>query len=157
MTSVFVRGTRAVLLPAIVAGSMAACSPVIRNHGYAPLQEEIAEISVGQDTRGSVQRKIGRPGGTGIFTDEGWYYVSTQIEHYTYHEPKVLDRRVVAVLFDQSDVVAAVNEYGLEDGQVIALETNTTPTYGRELTVLEQAFGNIGSLNSIGAELFDQN
>ena len=154
MTRGFVCGMRAVLLSAAVTGMVAACAPVIRSHGYAPLDEEIAEIRVGQDTRGSVQRKIGRPGSTGIFTDEGWYYVATQIEHYTYHEPKVIDRRVVAVVFDQTDVVAAVNEYGLEDGRIVDLETKTTPTYGRQLTVLEQAFGNIGVL---GDELFNQN
>ncbi len=135
-----------------VAIGVAACSPVIRNHGYAPVAEEIASIRAGQDTRGSVRRKIGRPGGAGIFTDDGWYYVSTQVEHYTYHEPEVIDRRVVAILFDTQDVVASVNEFGLEDGKIVDLETKTTPTYGRQLTILEQAFGNIGSL---GDTLFD--
>ena len=126
--------------------ALSACAPVIRNHGYAPVPEEIAEIRVGQDTRGSVRRKIGRPGGTGVFRDDGWFYVSTQIEHYMYNEPEVVDRRVVAILFDQNDVVASVKEYGFEDGRIIDLETNTTPTYGRELTILEQIFGNIGAI-----------
>lgn len=128
--------------------AVSACSPVIRNHGYAPVQEELDQIRVGLDTRGSVRRKVGRPGSAGIFTDEGWYYVSTQIEHYTYNEPKVIDRRVVAITFDQQDTVAAISEYGLEDGKIIDLETETTPTYGRQLTILEQAFGNIGAIGS---------
>jgi outer membrane protein assembly factor BamE (lipoprotein component of BamABCDE complex) len=125
--------------------ALSGCAAEIRNHGYAPVQEELAQIRVGQDTRGSVRRKVGRPVSSGIFTDEGWYYVSTQIEHYTYNEPKVIDRRVVAITFDAQDRVAAVNEYGLEDGKIIDLETNTTPTYGRELTILEQAFSNVGA------------
>ena len=127
-----------------VAGLMTACSPVIRNHGYAPPDEELAEIRVGQDTRGSVRRKIGRPGGTGIFTDDGWYYVASKVEHLAYYEPEVVERRVIAITFDPQDVVASVNAYGLEDGRIIDLETNVTPTYGKELTILEQAFGNIG-------------
>jgi outer membrane protein assembly factor BamE (lipoprotein component of BamABCDE complex) len=120
------------------------CSPVVRNHGYTPLPEELAELQVGLDTRYSVQSKIGRPAGTGIFTDNGWYYVSNKVERLTYHAPEVVDRRVVELLFDQNDVLASVTEYGLEDGRVIDLETKTTPTYGRQLTILEQAFGNIG-------------
>ena len=137
-----------VLATLVIATAMAsACAPVIRSHGYAPLQEDVVTITPGQDTRGSVQRKIGRPGSTGIFTDDGWYYVASQVEHYTYHDPKVIDRRIVAVTFDQNDVVASVNQYGLEDGRVIDLETRTTPTYGRQLTVLEQAFGNIGVIS----------
>lgn len=120
------------------------CSPVVRNHGYAPQADELADLRVGLDTRASVQSKIGRPAGTGVFTDDGWYYVSSKVEHLTYHAPEVVDRRVVAVLFDENDVVAAVSEYGLEDGRIVDLESQTTPTHGRQLTILEQAFGNIG-------------
>jgi len=129
---------------ACTAALAAGCSPVVRNHGYAPPPEELADLRVGLDTRASVQSKIGRPAGTGVFTQDGWYYVSSRVEHLTYHAPEVVDRRVVAVLFDENDVVAAVNEYGLEDGRIVDLETKTTPTYGRQLTILEQAFGNIG-------------
>jgi outer membrane protein assembly factor BamE (lipoprotein component of BamABCDE complex) len=129
---------------ACAAALAAGCSPVVRNHGYAPPPEELADLRVGLDTRASVQSKIGRPAGTGVFTDNGWYYVSSRVEHLTYHAPEVTDRRVVAVLFDENDVLAAVNEYGLEDGRVVDLESQTTPTHGRQLTILEQAFGNIG-------------
>ena len=129
---------------AVVAGIVSACAPVIRNHGFAPPEEDLAQIRVGQDTRGSVLRKIGRPGGSSVFTDDGWYYIAEKVEHLTYHAPEVIERRVVAVTFDSNDVVASVNRYSLEDGRIIDLETNTTPTYGRELTVLEQVIGNIG-------------
>ncbi|MEM7422535.1 MAG: outer membrane protein assembly factor BamE [Pseudomonadota bacterium] len=132
------------LLTACVVLAVAGCTAVVRNHGYTPTDEDVAQIRVGQDTRGSVRRKIGRPGSTGIFTEEGWFYVSSRVEHLAYYAPEVIDRRVVAVIFDERDVVAAVDRYGLEDGRIIDLETNTTPTRGRELTILEQAIGNIG-------------
>ena len=129
-----------------VAALLAGCSPVIKNHGYVPVEEDVASIQIGVDTRGSVRRKIVRPGGTGVFRDDGWYYVATQIEHYTYNDPVVLDRRVVAVLFDQNDLVVSVNQYGMDNGKVIDLETDTTPTYGRQLTIVEQLFSNIGAI-----------
>ena len=137
-------GIGTLLAGAALAGLVSACAPVIRNHGYAPPDEELSNIRIGQDTRGSVRRKIGRPGGSGIFTDDGWYYVSSTVEHLAYYAPEVIDRRVIAITFDQNDVVAGVNTYGIEDGKIIDLETDITPTYGRELTILEQAFGNIG-------------
>ncbi|MEM7056715.1 MAG: outer membrane protein assembly factor BamE [Pseudomonadota bacterium] len=133
--------TSAVLAVAVLLGG---CAAEIRNHGFAPVDEDLARVTVGVDTRGSVRRKIGRPGASGIFNEQGWYYVSSKVEHYLYYDPEVIDRKVVAVLFDENDVVASVNTYGIEDGRIIDLETNTTPTYGRELTILEQAFGNIG-------------
>jgi outer membrane protein assembly factor BamE (lipoprotein component of BamABCDE complex) len=135
----------AVLVLAAVLGAAApGCSPVIENHGYAPDEALLTDIAVGQDTRGSVQRKIGRPSSTGVFSDTGWYYVSTTIKRHMYHAPKVIDRRVVAIEFDQNDIVTAMNEYGLEDGRVIDLQTRTTPTHGRKLTILQQLLGNIG-------------
>lgn len=136
--------TGAIMLGAVLAG----CSPVVSTHGFAPPDEELAEIVVGQDTRGSVRRKIGRPGLGGVFTDDGWYYVSTTIEKLTWHEPRVADRRVVAISFDENDTVASVNRYGLEDGRVVDLETRTTPTRGSELTVLQQILGNIGNISA---------
>lgn len=123
------------------------CTEVVSTHGYAPPQEELADLAVGQDTKGSVRRKIGRPGLSGVFTDDGWYYVSTTVGRKTYHEPRVIDRRVVAITFDENETVAAVNEYGLEDGRIVDLETRTTPTRGRELTVLQQVLGNIGQID----------
>ena len=130
----------------ILAGAVSACAPVMENHGYAPDAELVAEIKAGQDTRGSVRRKIGRPGTNGVFDDSGWYYVSSLVKHYTYHAPEVVDRRVVAVEFDESDVVSAVNTYGMESGKIIDLETRTTPTHGRKLTILQQVLGNIGRI-----------
>ena len=135
-----------------ISGLLSACSGVIRNHGYAPPDEELAQIRVGQDTRGSVRRKIGRPGGTGIFTDDGWYYVASKVEHLAYYEPEVIERRVIAIIFDPQDVVASVNTYGIEDGRIIDLETQITPTYGKQLTIIEQAFGNIGVITD---DVFD--
>ena len=138
------RSVAGIGLAALLAGLVTGCSPVVRQHGYAPVAEQLAEIRPGVDTRETVQRKIGRPASSGIFTDNGWYYVSSTVERLTYHAPKVVDRRVVAITFGPNDVVASVNEYGLQDGRVIDLATETTPTHGRQLTILEQAFGNLG-------------
>lgn len=136
----FITTSAALSIAALIAG----CSAEVRNHGYAPVEEDLARVTVGVDTKGSVRRKIGRPGTTGVFNERGWFYAASQVEHYLYNDPKVIDRKVVAVLFDQNDVVASVNTYGIEDGRIVDLETNTTPTFGRQLTILEQAFGNIG-------------
>lgn len=124
------------------------CTEVVSTHGYAPPQEEIDQIVAGQDTRGSVRRKIGRPELDGVFSDDAWYYVATKIGRKTWHEPRVIDRRVVAIRFNPDDTVASVKQYGLDDGRVVDLETRTTPTRGRELTALQQILGNIGKVTA---------
>ncbi|MEM6972453.1 MAG: outer membrane protein assembly factor BamE [Pseudomonadota bacterium] len=119
---------------------------MVTSHGYSPPDEVVATILPDVDTRGSVRRKIGRPGATGVFTEDGWYYVSTTIEKEAFYAPEVTDRRIVAVTFDERDRVVAVDRFGLEDGQFVDLETRTTPTFGRQLTLLQQVLGNIGAI-----------
>lgn len=133
-------------MSAVLMGAAIGCSPVMQNHGYAPDDALLADIQVGQDTKGSVRRKVGRPGTNGVFDSTGWYYVASTVRHYTYHEPEVVDRRVVAIEFDSSEIVTSVNTYGLEDGKIIDLQTRTTPTHGRQLTIMQQILGNIGKI-----------
>lgn len=139
---------------ALTAALVAGCAPVVRTHGYVPVPEALDRIAVGVDTRGTVQSKIGRPSATSVFDDDGWYYVSSVVEHLAFYEPEIVERTVVAVTFDENDVVTGVNRYGLEDGRVIDLATNTTPTYGRQLTIIEQILGNIGA--ATGSDLLGE-
>ncbi|MGF1447533.1 MAG: outer membrane protein assembly factor BamE [Pikeienuella sp.] len=140
------------LLAAVAVSMLGSCAAVMRTHGYTPIPEALARIEPGVDTRASVQTKIGRPSHTGVVDERGWYYVSSTVEHFTFYEPEVVERKVVAVTFDETDLVEAVNIYGLEDGRVINLATDTTPTYGRQLTIVEQIIGNIG--NVTGSDIF---
>ena len=142
------------ILAAMIGGGLSGCAAEIKNHGYAPDDELLAGITAGTDTRGSVRRKIGRPSTTGVFTDTGWYYVATTVEHHSFYEPEVTGRRIVAVRFGANDVVSGVNVYGLEDGRVIDLQTRTTPTQGRELTIMQQLLGNLGTLT--GEQFFEE-
>jgi hypothetical protein len=45
-------------------------------------------------------------------------------------------------------VVTAINTYGLSDGRIVDLETDTTPTRGNRLTVLQQILGNFGNVDA---------
>lgn len=138
----------------VLISAVAACEPTLTSHGYYPTQEAIERIQVGLDTRADVQAKLGRPSASGTFSESGWYYVSTQIEHFAYYEPEVVDRKVLAIQFDETDTVRDVRSYGLEDGRIVDLETRTTPTHGRELTILEQLIGNLSNIR--GEDFFDE-
>ena len=54
---------------------------------------------------------------------------------------------MVAISFDPDGVVTDVRQFGIEDGRVIDLVTRTTPTYGREMTVVQQLLGNLLQFN----------
>jgi outer membrane protein assembly factor BamE (lipoprotein component of BamABCDE complex) len=105
-----------------------------------------AELTPGEDTRASVLRTLGNPSTRGTFETDTWYYISATREYLAYLRPDTRERRIIAVRFDEDGVVEAVDEYGMEDGRVVALVDRETPTRGRELTILEQLLGNVGRL-----------
>ena len=76
---------------------------------------------------------LGRPSSNGVLRDSAWYYVQSTVESFTYNPPRVVDRTVLAVNFDQRGVVRDIERYGLEDGRIVNLTTRTTETGGREL------------------------
>lgn len=132
----------------VAALGVGGCAPTYVNHGFAPQIAELDALAAGVDTRGSVLRKLGRPSSIGAFDSEIWYYVASRTEKFAFYQPKVVDRTVAVVRFDENGLVTQVNRYGLEDGKVVDLVTATTPTYGRELTVLQQLFSNVGRVSA---------
>lgn len=127
---------------------VAGCEATYTNHGFTPQVVDLDGLQAGSDTRGSVLRKLGQPSAYSSFDSQNWYYTASRVEHYAFYAPKVIERRVVAVRFDDSGLVTDINRFGIEDGQVIDLVTRRTPTYGREITVLQQIFGNLGRVSA---------
>lgn len=134
----------------VAALGTAGCVPSYSTHGFTPQAEVLDTLTAGTDTRGSVLRKLGRPSSSGTFDSTVWYYVASKMERFAFYEPKVIERTVVVVKFDDAGLVTAVNRYGVEDGKVVDLVTRTTPTFGRELTVLQQILGNVGRVDPGG-------
>lgn len=128
----------------LMALGLAACTPIIRNHGYVPFPEDLSEISVGVDTRETVIEKVGRPGAGGVLEDRGFYYVGYRIQQFGPFKPREIDRKVLAITFSSSGVVRNIVLYGLEDGRVVALNKRVTDGVFEERTFLRQLLGNIG-------------
>ena len=139
-------------LRALVLGTAAfwlvACTATERVHGYVPEAEDVDAVVPGIDSISSLEATIGRPSASGMVREDAWYYVRTTVRHFTYNRPEVTDREVLAIRFDSDGVVSDLNRYGLEDGRVINLKSNTTVTHGQTLTALEQIFGNFGQLSA---------
>jgi outer membrane protein assembly factor BamE (lipoprotein component of BamABCDE complex) len=148
----FVTPSRSVrLLLAATAFSVAAssCAPIVRSHGYLPDQRLINNLEVDLLTKREVERMLGSPSTVGEYEGETWYYVSSTIEKYAWRRPTVTRRRVVAVKFnDETDIIAQVANYGIADGRVINFSNRETPTKGRELSFIEQLFGNVGRISA---------
>ncbi len=128
--------------------AIASCTTQFRNHGYAPTDEELAEVIVGVDTRDTVFDLFGKPTSTGVVEGSGYYYVSSKFRHYGPFEPKAVDRQLVAISFDEVGVVANVERFTLEDGRVVPLSRRVTDSSVENSTFLRQLLGNIGQFDA---------
>ena len=131
----------------VLALILAACAPVMRFHGHAPTESELAEITIGQDTRETVARRIGRPGVGGVMEGSGWFYVQSDWRHDNWRPPVEVSREVVAISFDSNDRVTNIERFGLEDGEVVVLSRRVTDSGPRGRSVLAQVVGVLGQFN----------
>jgi outer membrane protein assembly factor BamE (lipoprotein component of BamABCDE complex) len=136
-----------VVMSMLLLGVLAACSATYRTHGYVPSKDELANILVGVDTRGTVEEIIGRPSSMGMLEDGGWYYLSSRVRNYTYRQPEVIERELVAISFDGDGVVTNIERFGLEDGRVITLSRRVTESSVKGPGFISQLLGNFGNFD----------
>jgi outer membrane protein assembly factor BamE (lipoprotein component of BamABCDE complex) len=126
----------------------ASCSPIVENRGYVFDEKLLDQIKVNETISNDVMDILGSPSTTSAIDASTWYYIYSKAETVAFYHPTVTDRRVLAVSFNDDNKVNNLKYYGLEEGKIISYVDRTTPTRGRELTVLQQLFGNLGRLGA---------
>lgn len=126
---------------------MAGCSPIVRNHGYAPSDADLALLTVGVDTRDTVAESVGRPAAQGLLNDAGWFYVQSRFEHIGPREPREVDRQVVAISFDEAGTVTNIERFGLEQGRIVPLSRRVTESNIRSFSFIRQLLSGVGRFN----------
>jgi outer membrane protein assembly factor BamE (lipoprotein component of BamABCDE complex) len=135
------------------AALVSACTPITSFQGFQAIDAKPQDVQAGVDTRETVRAKLGTPSVVSTFDPDVWYYVSQVTENQSFYRQRLIRRDVVAISFNKGgETVAKVDDLTLKDGRVIAFDGHTTPTRGRELTVIEQLIGSIGNgqLNNTG-------
>ena len=124
----------------------AACTEIVRVHGYTPLDPELSQIQIGATGKEGVLDIAGVPAHIDQKYGESWFYISSRFQISGANEPEEVERRVVEVAFSDSGMVSNVATYSLEDGRVIPLTRRVTDNNLGRVTILEQlgrAFGRV--------------
>lgn len=148
-----IRSTVRIGLLTLLCISLAGCTERVRTHGYVPSEDELQQIVPGVDTRGTVEDLIGVPSTSGALSDSGFYYIESDVRHYAWQRPEVVDREVLAITFDNAGVVENIERFGLQDGQVVPIARRITRSGDGDISFIRKLFGNIGGINA--ADLFN--
>ncbi|WP_052700893.1 outer membrane protein assembly factor BamE [Loktanella sp. S4079] len=153
-TNTMTRLMRAAGFTVMLAGGTA-CTKIDKFHGYAPSNEELSEVVIGQTTKADVVNRFGPPVSEGALTTNAVYYAYSQFVHYGAFAPEEVDRQVVAIRFDANDRATNVARYTLQDGKVVALDRRVTDDGINDVSVIGQLLGALGRVDAgtfLGAE-----
>lgn len=142
------RAVSGVVLAASAALALSACSPGVKVRGNLPDAETVASIQPGVHGRKDVVDLLGSPSTVSTFKDKEWYYIGSKTQQFAFLDPEILERSILVVSFADGGLVQDTRLYTVEDGRVIDPVDRVTPTEGKDLTVLQQLFGNLGRFSA---------
>lgn len=142
----FIRHGRILVLLA----ALSACAPIVNVRGQEPDPDALAAIEPGKTSSRDIQQSLGSPSTEGVFRTNVWYYMSERTETVAFFEPELLERKIVAIVFDDRKIVEDVFTYTENDRREIELVSRVTPTAGNELSLIQQLFGNLGRFAGAG-------
>jgi outer membrane protein assembly factor BamE (lipoprotein component of BamABCDE complex) len=139
------RPIRSSLAAICIASSLSGCAANITKHGHVFAEEDLAQIKDGM-SQDQVILALGTPDTKSTASQTAFYYISTTTERAAaFLNPEIVDRKVVAIYFDENNLVKTVSNYGYEDGKVIDFVTRKTPSRGSDDSLLKELFRNIGN------------
>ena len=127
---------------------VASCAPIKRVSGYAPLENELAQLKIGSFTKDEVIKKLGEPLNPNYKQINSWIYIQQELETNGFLAPKIDKRVVVNLVFDENAQLSKIKYYDLTDGAEVDFDSNIVLSDGRKLTFWQQMFGNIGNFSS---------
>ncbi|MFN3208505.1 MAG: outer membrane protein assembly factor BamE [Roseovarius sp.] len=130
-----------------LAAALAACTPTYRNHGYMPLQEDLQNLTVGVDTRETVNDVVGPPSSAGMLSGGDYYYVRSRVKEVGMYRPEVIERQVLAISFAPNDTIANIETFSLADGNIVPLTRRVTDSSVVGSGFLRQLLGNFGNVD----------
>jgi len=109
--------------------------------GYIVPDGALEQIPVGSSQE-QVLLVLGTPSTVATVSGEAFYYISQRSERMIgFMPPEVTDQRVVAVYFDKNRRVQRLADYGMKDGKVFDFVSRTTPTGGKENSLIQSMMG----------------
>lgn len=148
----FPQGSRLVLAALGAATLLGGCTQIRGHQGYLVDETLISAIQPGVDNKESVVGTLGRPSFVGQFDEQerDWYYVSRDTRQLAFRSPRATAQTVLHVRFDAAGNVERVERTGLDLAANIRPSNEETPTLGRNRSLFEELFGNIGAVGQAG-------
>lgn len=126
------------------------CARIRTHQGYQVDKLLVDSVQPGIDNRASVEATLGRPTFAAQFGQGDWYYVSRDMRQLAFGSPRPTAQTVLRIRFDGAGNVATVDRTGLDQVARLSPSGDKTPTLGRNRSLFQEIFGNIGAVGAGG-------
>ena len=131
---------------AVLPVMLTACAPMTATRGNLLEESRTEQIKEGVSTRDDVFKALGSPTTVSPFNNNVWYYMGQKTEKRGIFDPDVVEEKIVVVKFDDNQIVQSIEE--MNDARIdVPIDAHKTPTYGNDVTVIQQLLGNLGKFN----------
>ncbi|MBL41322.1 MAG: hypothetical protein CMM49_01535 [Rhodospirillaceae bacterium] len=120
------------------------CSPSYTQHGHLVDNSGYDTIVENGDNKKTVINKLGSPSSKDPLNENTWIYITSIHEKKPFKSSKKIEQQVLAVTFNENDILINKRIYTLKDGKTLNLLEDKTITYGKKTSLFREIFGNLG-------------
>jgi len=130
---------------------LSACSSdvFLVHNGNMPSEDKIAEVQLGQ-SKEDVESILGSPSMVSSLNENEWLYMSSTVKKVAFFEPKILERDILTIRFNQNGKVAEISQIDEENGIKIEIDQEETESGGHNPGFFKKYFGGVGQYMPIG-------
>ena len=123
---------------------LAGCAAQTLKHGHHFQETDLQQVQPGMN-EDSVRMALGTPDTTSALPGgNAYYYISSTTKQNAFFKEEEVDRKVLAVYFNQTGSVDKVAQYGMKDGRVFDFVKNETPAHLRDKNFISRFFRGVG-------------
>jgi outer membrane protein assembly factor BamE (lipoprotein component of BamABCDE complex) len=122
---------------------LAGCVTQEERRGHLFVAADIQQIQPGM-SQDQVRGVLGTPDTTSTVGAQAFYYISSTAKGAAFLEPAEVDRKILAVYFNQAGTVDQVANYTMKDGKVIDIVGRETGSALGDKSLIEKLFKGVG-------------
>ena len=127
--------------------SLSGCAARMDKRGKPLDPNDLKQIKLLHHTQADVFRLLGSPTLIDKFDPTTWFYVYRLTSTKAFLTPQEKTLKIFAVNFNKSGIVKGVKRFGEKGTRSIPIVERQTPTKGKNVSYLEQIFGNFGRIH----------
>ncbi len=119
------------------------------HNGNMPSDDKVAQIQIGQSME-DVEDILGSPSSISTLNENEWIYMSSTLKKVAFFTPKIVDRDVLTIRFDDAGKVSKISKLNEKDGKKVKIDSDETESGGHNPGFFKKYFGGVGQYMPIG-------